>query len=93
MATRALTFVVRRASRDQVSPLKSGRSWRAIFADQDADEIWRSLSDLTKKADSTRSDQTTQELFLHLLATERFNFYMEQNYSDEEIQQDLLSLL
>lgn len=93
MATKALTFVARRASRDQVSPLKSGRSWRAIFADQNADEIWRSLSDLTQNLVSTRSDQATQELFLHLLATERFNFYTEQNYSDEEIQQDLISLL
>lgn len=93
MATKALTFVVRRASRDQLSSLKSDRSWRAIFADQNADEIWRSLSDLTEKAHSTRSDQTTQELFLRLLATERLTFYTEQNYSDEEIQQDLLSLI
>ncbi len=93
MATKALTFVVRRASLDQVSSLKSDRSWRAVFADQNADEIWRSLSDLTEKAGSTRSDHVTQGLFLRLLATQRFTFYTEQNYSDEEIQQDLLSLL
>ncbi|HEY7543932.1 MAG TPA: hypothetical protein VID27_03575 [Blastocatellia bacterium] len=93
MATRALTLFARRASQDQASLLKSDRSWRAIFANQDAEEIWRSLSDLTRRAGSACSDQATQELFLHLLATERFTFYQEQDYSDEEIQQDLLSLL
>ncbi|MEW6211231.1 MAG: hypothetical protein AB1631_22890 [Acidobacteriota bacterium] len=92
MATRALTFVARRVSRNQI-PLKSDRSWRAIFADQDADEIWRSLSDLIQKAGPAHSDDMTQELFLRLLATQRLAFYTEQNYSDEEIQQDLLSLL
>jgi hypothetical protein len=92
MATRALTFVVRRASQDQM-PLKSDRGWRAIFADEDADEIWRSLSDLTQKASSAHSDYRTQELFLRLLATRRIAFYAEQNYSDEEIHRDLLSLL
>jgi hypothetical protein len=35
----------------------------------------------------------TQELFLHLLSTDRFTFYIQQSYSDSDIREDLISIL
>jgi hypothetical protein len=42
---------------------------------------------------SCEHDTITQEVFLHLLSGERINTYLEQNYSGEEIRQDIKALI
>jgi uncharacterized membrane protein len=99
MATRALTPVAQRQSRDNVSANKApgrARDWRQVLLSQDAQAIWKELYVLVQSAASDRSagnEQVTQELFLHLLATDRFNFYLRQDYSDSDIREDLISTL
>ena len=99
MATRALTPVAQRRSRDNVSArqaLGRGRDWRQVLLSQDAEAIWHELSILVRTAIPDHADgyeQLTQELFLHLLATDRASVYIEQNYSDSEIKEDLMSIL
>ena len=99
MATRALTPVAQRRSRAGASVRKRpgrARDWRQVLLSQDAEAIWRQLNLLVESAapvDSRGSDQITQELFLHLLATDRISLYIEQDYSDSEIRTDLLSRL
>ena len=99
MATRALTPVAQRRSRDYVSARKvlgRGRDWRQVLLSQDAEAIWHELFTLVRKAKpghAAEYDQLTQQLFLELLATDRFTFYIEQGYSDSEINEDLMSIL
>ena len=99
MATRALTPVAQRRSRDNVSARKAlgrGRDWRQVLLSQDAEAIWHKLSILVRTAIPDHTDgyeQLTQELFLHLLATDRVSFYIEGKYSDSEITADLISIL
>jgi hypothetical protein len=99
MATKALTPVARRASRDYVSARQAfGREqdWRQILASQNATLIWHNLSILARAVateDQSECDNLTQELFLHLLAAGRFQEYVEKNYSNEEIESDLLAVL
>ena len=99
MATRALTPVAQRQRRDNVSARKApgrARDWRQVLLSQDAEVVWQELSILVRSANSnqsTRFEQVTQELFLHLLANDRFRFYLQQSYSDSEIREDLLSIL
>lgn len=99
MATRALTPVARRRSRANVSAREGPgreRDWRQVFLSQDAEAIWHKLSILARSVapDQTAGyEQLTQELFLHLLATDRVSFYIDRNYSDSEITADLISIL
>lgn len=99
MATRALTPVAQRRSRDNVSARKAlgrGRDWRQVLLSQDAEAIWHELSTLVRTAmpgHAAGYEQLTQELFLELLATDRVTFYIEQGYSDSEITEDLMSIL
>lgn len=99
MATRALTPVARRRSRDGVSARKDSglaRDWRQVFLSQDAEAIWHKLSILVRSAAPDHAagyEQLTQDLFLELLATDRVSFYIEREYSDSEITADLISIL
>jgi hypothetical protein len=99
MATRALTPVAQRRSRDHVSARKDsgrGRDWRQTLLSQDAEAIWHKLFILVKSASPEHAagyEQLTQDLFLHLLATDRVSFYIERDYSDSEIAADLISIL
>jgi hypothetical protein len=99
MATRALTPVAQRRSRDNVSATKAlgrGRDWRQLLLSQDAEAVWHELSILVRTAIPDHSDgyeHLTQELFLHLLTTNRVSVYIEEDYSDSEITEDLLSIL
>ena len=99
MATRALTPVAQRQSRDNVSAKKAPgrrRDWRQVLLSQDAQAIWQELYVLVQSAATDRSvgyEQITQELFLHLLATDRFNFYLRQDFSDSDIREDLIAAL
>jgi hypothetical protein len=99
MATKALTAVVPRASRNHVSARKAsahGRDWREILIKQDAQAIWHKLSALVRSAireSQNDYDSITQDLFLLLISTDRFNMYVERGFSDEEIKLDIISLL
>lgn len=103
MATRALTPFAQRQSRDNLSARKAsgrGRDWRQILLSQDAEAIWQELSILVRSATLDQStqhkqgyEQVTQELFLRLLTTDRFSFYLQQGYSDSDIKEDLISIL
>ena len=99
MATRALTPFAQRQSRDNASVRKApgrARDWRQVLLSQDAEAIWQELSILVRSAEVDPSigyEQVTQELFLHLLATDRFSFYLQQGYSGSDIREDLLSIL
>lgn len=106
MATRALTPFAQRQSRD-LSARKSsgrGRDWRQVLLSQDAEAIWQELSILVRLTDLNPStaeastnevgyEQVTQELFLRLLTTDRFSFYLKQGYSDADIRKDLIAIL
>jgi hypothetical protein len=99
MATRALTPVAQRQSRDSVSARKAPgrvRDWRQVLLAQDAEAIWNQLSLLVRTSGvppEAGYEQVTQQLFLELLATDRVRFYVEENYSDSDIKADLLSML
>jgi len=99
MATRALTPVAQRQSRDSASARKAlgrVRDWRQVLLSQDAEAIWRQLSILVQSSGVEREggyEQVTQQLFLQVLATDRLRFYIERNYSDQDIRKDLLSML
>lgn len=98
MATRALTPLAQRQSRANVSAKPPGRvrDWRQAFLSQDAEAIWHELSILVRSVTSDQSagyEHLTQELFLHLLTTDRVSFYIRQEYSDSEISADLISIL
>jgi hypothetical protein len=99
MATRALTPVAQRRSRDNVSPrqaLGHERDWRQVLLSQDAEAIWRELSTLVRTTIPDREggvDSLTQDLFLHLLATDRVRYYIDHRYSNSEITADLVSIL
>ena len=97
MATNALTHGAQRASRDIVHRGQTSqheRGWRELFVDQDAEAVWQKIYTLIRSADSDSDyEQMAQELFLRLLTTERVHLYIEQGFSDDEIRDDLLSLL
>lgn len=98
MATEALTYVARRASFDLGAVMQAsveGQSWQALLENNDAEEIWRRISALasTVFAGSEDVDQITQEVFLQLLSTGRFSYYIDRCFSDEEVRVDVLSLM
>jgi hypothetical protein len=99
MATNALTHGAQRASRDTVhrgQTSQNERGWRELFVDQDAEAIWQNIYILIRTAISdtdTDYEHMAQELFLRLLTTQRVHIYIEQRLSDDEIRDDLLSLL
>jgi hypothetical protein len=97
MATNALTHGAQRASRDVVHRdqlSQHERGWRELFVDQDAEAIWQRIYTLIRSKDSDSNyEYVAQELFLSILTTERVHLYIEQGFSDDEIKDDLLSLL
>jgi len=99
MATRALTPVAQRRSRDNVSARQGfghERDWRQVLLSQDAEAIWHKLSTFVRTTNPDHEgglESVTQELFLNLLATDRVKQYIERHYSDSEIESDLISIL
>ena len=99
MATKALTAVAPRASRNHVSARKASAhasDWRDILIKQDAQAIWRKLSLLVRSAlreDANNYDSITQDIFLFLISTDRLSMYIERDFSSEEIKLDLISLI
>ena len=99
MATKALTAVAPRASRNHVSARKApahGSDWRELLIKQDAQAIWRKLSLLVRSAireHPDNYDSITQDIFLFLISTDRISMYIERGFSNEEIKLDIISLL
>lgn len=99
MATKALTLGVQRPVFDHPVVKKAprnSRSWRSLLLKQDAHAIWDKLAALVRNVlpgDNIDPDRLTQDLFIHLLATERFRFYLEEEYTDDQIKRDILSLI
>ncbi|HLG18076.1 MAG TPA: hypothetical protein VJH03_26780 [Blastocatellia bacterium] len=99
MATKALTSVAQRASL-RLLPTRPAsvqeRNWRELLLEDDSDAIWSKISNLVKaQAPGGERDFNlmTQDIFLFLLATQRFNVYLDRQYSEQEITLDILSLL
>lgn len=98
MATKALTHVAQRASLDHVSITRAPkhvRGWRELLTSEDADAIWHRLSELVRSTlPESQYDISTvaQQLFLHLLTSDRLSLYIDRNYSDEQIKEDLIAL-
>jgi len=95
MAMKALTAVAPRARRP-IAPARMPRSlvcdWRELLIRQDAETIWHRLSALVRldiPEQTTEHDAITQEIFLELLSGTRINTYLEQDYSSEEIRQEI----
>ena len=97
MVTNALTHGAQRASRDIVhrgQTSRTERGWRELFVDQDAEAVRQRIYTLIRPADSDSDyEQVAQDLFLRLLTSGRVHVYIEQGFSDDEIRDDLLSLL
>lgn len=99
MATKALTAVAQGASRNLVSAKKAsahGINWRKLFIAQDAEAIWREIANLVRTistGDDRTPDAITQEVFLFVVVTGRFNIYLEQGYSNAAISRELRALI
>jgi len=97
MATKGLTPVARRASRDFLpGPNLVGREpdLRELLVREDARAVWDRIHLLVHSLEPTAHlDQTTQDVFVCLLATDRIGAYLREDYSEDEIVLDLLSIL
>lgn len=97
MATKALTYVAPRVSRDRVSPKtppEHERDWREILIKGDGEAAWRKIAHLIRTKQAKRrviSDEAIQEVFLRLLVADRFDAYIDLGFSEEAINLDILS--
>jgi len=96
MATKGLTPVARRASRDFISgPNLVGQEpdLRELLVREDAQAVWDRIQELIRSIDPTAQlDQLTQEVLVCLLASNRIGAYLNSDYSEDEIVLDLLSI-
>lgn len=97
MATKGLTPVARRASRDFFSRrnlVGQEPDLRELLVREDARAVWDRIHLLIRSLEPTAHlDQTTQDVFVCLLATDRIGAYLREDYSEDEIVLDLLSIL
>lgn len=99
MASKALTLGARRPVFDQSSAKKApGREidWYSLLLKQDAEAIHKQIAEIVRTithGNKINPDQLTQDLFLHLLSSERFRFYLDNEFTDDQIRNDILSLI
>jgi hypothetical protein len=75
--------------------LSRGTNWRDIFAEEDSGAIWESLLYLIESVatdEAANSLSKAQALFLSLLSNGSFTEYTESGFSNDEIEQELLSI-
>jgi hypothetical protein len=76
--------------------MKPPLCWLEILSSEDPVAMWERLDVFVRSAVTNPYadyDELTQGFFLLLLATGRFDTYREEEFSDAEIEVDLLSLL
>jgi hypothetical protein len=67
---------------------------RDLLIREDAPGVWDRIQVLIRPLDPTAHlDQLTQDVFVCLLATDRIAAYLRDDYSEDEIVLDLLSIL
>jgi hypothetical protein len=99
MATKALTLGAPRPVFDPppADEAQGGASdLVSLLAEQDAQEIWNQIASIVRTVPSDKRshpDRLTQDLFINLLATERFRFYLDNGFTDDQIKRDILSLI
>jgi hypothetical protein len=99
MATKALTLGAPRPVFDHTSykkPQKQGSVWRALLLKQDAQAIWDKIASIIRNAPTGEDfpqERLIQDIFIRLLVTDRFGFYVEHGLTDDQIEQDILSLI
>jgi hypothetical protein len=71
------------------------RSWRELILRREVESIWNRLARLTRSQSDSEWDlgDRTQDLFLRLLSGGQFNTYVDENWSEEQITLDLISVL
>jgi len=75
--------------------LTRGTNWREVFAEEDSGVIWESLLCLIESVatnEVANSLEKAQALFLSLLTRDSFSQYVENGFSNDEIETELLSL-
>ncbi len=99
MATDPLTLIARSSGASAVTAshlAHSCQSWQHLLLAEDSEQIWlkifRLLSTIPNPGRADL-DSLTQEVFLQLLASDRTTRYLEQGLSEEEISEDLLTLI
>jgi hypothetical protein len=70
-------------------------SWRELILKLEMESIWHRIAGLAQSpgADEWDMGDKTQDLFLRLLTGQRFNTYIDDSWSEEQITRDLLSLM
>jgi hypothetical protein len=73
--------------------------WREMILNQEIDSIWHGLAGLVRSQGDGESDSgqdmaaKTQDVFLRLLREQRFDAYVDECWSEEQISRELLSLM
>ena len=96
MATRAPSLRVAKNGPLTLTDRQTESGWRDLFVAEDAAGVWNRLSDLVRSEaarSQSDSDKLTQDLFLNILATGRYRFYLEAGFTEKMIEEDLLLFL
>lgn len=75
--------------------LSRGTNWREVFAEEDSGAIWENLLSLIESVatdEAANSLSKAQALFISLLSKGSFMEYTENRFSNDEIEQELLSI-
>jgi hypothetical protein len=79
-----------------MKPQREGSGWRELLLLQNAQAIWDKIASTVRTVrtgDDSPPDQLTQDLFIRLLVTDRLRFYIESRFTDDQIDEDILSLI
>jgi hypothetical protein len=70
-------------------------NWRELILKHEMESIWHRIAGLAQSQGDVESDMSdkTQDLFLRLLTEQRLNTYVDENWSEEQITRELLSLM
>ena len=94
MATEAPRVVAQVVSSTLQSPphIGKGRDLRTVLISEDANAIWNEVDSFiqsTKPLPTGDRETITQDLFLHLLSSQKFADFLSEGGTDEEIQHEL----
>ena len=94
MATDAPTVVSQFVSSTLQTPPHTGkgRDLRSVWISEDANAIWNEIASFirsTKPLPTDDHENITQDLFLHLLSSQKFAGFLSEGGTDEEIQHEL----